>query len=295
MKTVFKHHSEVCHVWAQQKQSEGTAGNISFRNNFIYSYHWWIMAKFINDNTVLMRNWPYSSATSRHLSHVASAIPDYVNIIYCYDPGNIDDSVNDFVNTIKESYNTFEKKRNKVYAYQENTNAYSDLEKLCKVMDRNIPDITHYLIGNESVYVRMIEEEEKRAEELQEKREQKERERQAKIQEFLQSDKARQLQDNWRNGEGDYSAYYNHSELGTIRLFNYPALRLKDNQVQTSMGATVDVRPAKILLHKIRNGEDIKGFQLNYYTVIGMNGALKIGCHEIPREEIEMFAAINNW
>ena len=38
MRRVLKNHDEVCHVWAQQTQSEGRAGNIFFRDKSIYSY-----------------------------------------------------------------------------------------------------------------------------------------------------------------------------------------------------------------------------------------------------------------
>src|ERR1700679_3803476 len=38
MKRVFNSNDQVCHVWAQQKQSEGRAGSIFFSGDTIYSY-----------------------------------------------------------------------------------------------------------------------------------------------------------------------------------------------------------------------------------------------------------------
>lgn len=41
------------------------------------------------------------------------------------------------------------------------------------------------------------------------------------------------------------------------------------------------IKAAKVLYQRIKDGKDIKGFDLNGYTVIGLNGILKIGCHKI--------------
>ena len=41
------------------------------------------------------------------------------------------------------------------------------------------------------------------------------------------------------------------------------------------------VKEAKILYNKIIKNEDIKGFKIDYYTVIDLDSKLKIGCHNI--------------
>ena len=38
-----------------------------------------------------------------------------------------------------------------------------------------------------------------------------------------------------------------------------------------------------------------KGFKIGLYTVIGINGTLKIGCHEISHSEINRIAKLLNW
>ena len=109
MKTVFKNHSEVCHVWASRTQETGSAGNISFNDNVILSYHWWPMANFISDNVVLVVNHSYSNSTSKHINLVNRAIPSYYKKVYCFSPGsqygnNIPhkDNINNFVEKIKD-------------------------------------------------------------------------------------------------------------------------------------------------------------------------------------------------
>lgn len=65
--------------------------------------------------------------------------------------------------------------------------------------------------------------------------------------------------------------------------------------VETSKGARVDLDKAKVLFDLIKSGRDIKGFDLDGYTVIGLNGVLTIGCHKIERKEINRFAKLLNW
>ena len=72
-------------------------------------------------------------------------------------------------------------------------------------------------------------------------------------------------------------------------------LRIEGNEVVTTGGARVPVKEAKILLARIRAGKDIKGFKIGFYTVISINGTLKIGCHEFEKSEIDTFTKFYNW
>jgi hypothetical protein len=65
--------------------------------------------------------------------------------------------------------------------------------------------------------------------------------------------------------------------------------------VETTKGARVSYEAAKLLYSMIKAGKDIKGHNIDGYTVISLNGVLKIGCHEIPREEVDRFAKLMNW
>ena len=75
MKRVFRNHDEVCHVWAQQTQSEGKAGNIFFEGKSIYSYRRrFEAARFVDRETVLLNSYRYSVSTAQHLSLIRQAV-----------------------------------------------------------------------------------------------------------------------------------------------------------------------------------------------------------------------------
>ena len=75
-------------------------------------------------------------------------------------------------------------------------------------------------------------------------------------------------------------------------LYNLPQsllrLSLDKTNVETSKGVKIEVKKSKVLYKLIEAGKDIKGFKLDYYTVIGIkDNILKIGCHNIPLKEVE--------
>src|SRR5690554_4601425 len=77
MRHVFKNNAECAHVWASRNQGDGRAGNVNFIGDSIYSYRWWEMARFMEikgETIVLMRNWSYSSNTSKHMNYVIGAL-----------------------------------------------------------------------------------------------------------------------------------------------------------------------------------------------------------------------------
>ena len=83
MKTVFSN-SEVAHVWAQQNQNEGRnpGGSFYFYNKTIYSYgRHFPIATFHDSGAVLFTTQGYSNTTSRHISHVCSAI-SHKTVVY---------------------------------------------------------------------------------------------------------------------------------------------------------------------------------------------------------------------
>jgi hypothetical protein len=82
----------------------------------------------------------------------------------------------------------------------------------------------------------------------------------------------------------DIEAFMNYESnyLNSYRVIEAYVRISKDGEsIETSKGVKVPVREAKILYNKILKGEDIKGFKIDYYTVISLNGTLKIGCHSI--------------
>jgi len=119
------------------------------------------------------------------------------------------------------------------------------------------------------------------AEQLQIEREQRaknERAAKAKANRKLHADELKALNE-WKTGERDYLRYQS--------TISGAYLRIKGDNVETSENASVSVKAAKLLCKMIQAGKDIKGYNIEGYTVISLNGTLKIGCHDIPRSEVE--------
>lgn len=79
MKKVFSSISQCIHVWAQQTQQEGKAGNVFFDGPTLYSYRLdYPIAKFItnkkDEKAVLFRPDRYSSSTSQHEAAARQAV-----------------------------------------------------------------------------------------------------------------------------------------------------------------------------------------------------------------------------
>jgi len=101
------------------------------------------------------------------------------------------------------------------------------------------------------------------------------------------------------NGENVSTRHYINSYIRNYSNdgmeFSQTRLRIKNDSVETSRQAYVPLKEAKLLWNFIKEGRDIKGHKIGGYTVISMNGVLKIGCHEIKREELDRFVEKYNW
>lgn len=74
------------------------------------------------------------------------------------------------------------------------------------------------------------------------------------------------------------------------RLYDSPEDYLRVSQdgqfVETSQRVRVSIKEAQTLYRLIVAGKDIKGFVIGGYTVISINGTLKIGCHHINMDSV---------
>jgi hypothetical protein len=304
MKKVFKNHAEVCHVYASRSQETGTAGNVSFKGNIILSYHWWPMANFVNDNTILIVNHSYSSSTSKHLSLLNRAISDQYNRIYVLQPcekesgyyargynlEKIPHEVNiaDFLEKIKtyfENFKTSHKYKPNIIQWQRGI--INEMIKYCQLFNIAIPDFNEYSLEKD-IYYEQAAKQEDHLKELETKREEK---RRKLISQFGSEIEA--LKNDWINGKSNRTDFYD--KLTGYIHFDKTYLRVKNDTIETSLGANVPLREAKLLYDMIQRKDSIKGHQIGHYTVIGINGTLKIGCHEIERDEINRIAKLLNW
>ena len=79
--------------------------------------------------------------------------------------------------------------------------------------------------------------------------------------------------DKFMNYELDYCRFY--SEEDFIRISQVGQF------IETSQKVKIPIKSAKILYKMIQSGKDIKGYKIEDFTVISLNGTLKIGCHHI--------------
>lgn len=77
-KQVYNSHSQLSHVWAQQTQLSGRAGNMFFDEEGIYSYGYHYKAARIHTvkghRFALVNSHRYSISTGKHLSEIGSAL-----------------------------------------------------------------------------------------------------------------------------------------------------------------------------------------------------------------------------
>ena len=265
MKTVFSNR-ELTHVYAQQSQHYGRSANMFFEGTELYSYgKHYLLAEFIDNETVLINDTGYSNTTSKHISLAISATSHKRQFfVKETDLTEVYNTITDYLQKLPKArvnkeyylkvifklfkslneYLEYTKRKTKVSKLKE----YKELKKIVSRLE----------IDKEQILLEVAEQNKKRYQRQQEK--QKE-----------------QIQ-NFRIHEKNY-------------LHNLPQsllrLSLDKTNVETSKGVKIEVKKAKVLYKLIEAGKDIKGFKLDYYTVIGIkDNILKIGCHNIPLQEV---------
>lgn len=266
-------HNEVAHIWAQQSQYEGHAGNMFFKGQSIFSYgrHFEI-ARFIDNDVVLFTSKSYSVSTSKHKSITYRAInhKKVFTVPYFIDhSGNIKHYTDNAQAHIKKAA------KSRKYAEYELKSAEDFINEM-----KEYAEYFNIELRDESLnLVQLLENNTLLSEETKQKIKQAEADKRK-----AEAEKKKEEIQEWLNGER-YS-------LNTDKIY----LRRKDDIVQTSHGADVPVLEARLLYHAVKNGLDVKGKTIGYYTVISFNGkVLTIGCHKLTIEEINRFAATQNW
>lgn len=274
----------VCHAFANNESLNGQSSNIFFYNNKAYSYgqHYCLAEKF-NTFTVV-NDKGYSSSTSKHISYMFSALmgqktfdtTDIVpELVYNSLMSNIDklkralkpDTYIGFIQMYLSSYFDFWER-----------DEYKNIASICDYncnSEKNgitykdlITDIANSYPTTKEDVGAFFAEKEKREKELQDKIDAKNKEK------HLQSVK-------------DFLSYKRYSVEYRPQNF-LEILRIsKDGLfVETSAGARVNIKSALLLYKMIQAKKDIKGYQIDFYTVISTNRTLKIGCHNIDMKSV---------
>lgn len=285
MKKVFKNQAEVAHVWAQRTHPEGRAGSnahLFFEGDTIYSYgHHFPIAKWLDENTVLFTTRKYSVTTSGHMRDVHSAIRSGVKIYYVYNPtdtpsSNAETWIRDLVLNqarIKRA------RKNKEFYLREAENSLLSLKEFLKRFKVKIPlDVKaewELIKSGQFLDGEAWKKYEKRRAEIDAemgRRREEERKR-------IEAENAEKLEQ-WKNGE-DVSIYSDNPLL----------LRVKDDTIQTTKGASIPLAVALKLWGRIKAGADVIGMSLGYYKIDSFNGdVLMVGCHAIPLSEMKRLA-----
>ena len=279
MRKGFSNHHEVCHIWAQQKQSEGKASRIFFEDKSIYSYgRHFEMARFIGANTVFITTRKYSVTTAKHLSLVRRAV-SHKTVFEVPSFTDHAENVQHYIELARESFDKAKRARTppppplgvakntvtvlREYLEQFPTPIPESHAELWTALDHGT-----YLDGEVQAQLLKKEREARKAELDSQRlaREAREREEQ-------------ELLEKWIAGEIGYG------------FFSAMRLRVRENEVETTHGAKVPLIEARKLYRALKAGINVAGQHIGHYTVTRLDQEeIIIGCHRIPLAEIERIA-----
>jgi hypothetical protein len=278
MRTVFSSQSEVAHRWANQTQEHAKSGPLSFRGVYAYSYNTPIARIHdINGHRIaIISDIFYSSTTCKHRSHLHTAV-SHLTVLYSksgidnieavlleYQERFLDELIKNATSAIRPYFEEALKNID-YFNYIANKLGFKHLEL---ILDKEL-----FELGKEYQRFRNLRNAELNAnyEECQRvKQEKLAKERQAKIDEELPT---------WLNG----------GMRNSVLSFMEPSfIRINENRVETTGGASVGLREANLLMDALLAGKNVKGTEINGYSVIGFDreqGTVKIGCHNISFDQ----------
>lgn len=286
MKKVFNN-SEICHVFAQQTQNEGrtSANNIFFYDNKIYSYGYhYKLAEIIENNTILINNSGYSSSTGKHINLITNATRQYNQFFYN------DICLNNVYNSIINASISIIKARLKeryanliISKFEKLINFANEFNKVVKKSNytqdsfltlielkqneqfKQIEKIYNEIAKDKDKFIEAGKERERKA------KEKREKEFKESLQKF-------------------FNYELNYLSIKTDEDF----LRISEDktQVETTQGVKIPIQEAKKLYELIELGVNIKGLRISNFTIISINGTLKIGCHKINIKNVHEIGQI---
>jgi hypothetical protein len=282
MRTKYSSNSELSHIWANDPDPSigKSANSMSCQNGKLYSYSTCI-AQIIGD-TVIYNTHSYSVTTSKQQGYMQSATSHYSKKIYLDIPRRGLDSLvfnqRDFEEiVIKPNANKandllVKASRSKKYATLYSGQAFSIIKNLEKYalftgLFYSCPDI----------------------DDLQELAIKADKEAKA-LEKIRRAERIKEQEEaliNWRKGED------------VRNRFEITALRIKEDQIETTKGARIPLDHAIKFWGLIKSWhekgvsyvKDHHSIHLGNYSVNRFeNGILTVGCHSIPYSEIENIA-----
>lgn len=286
MKKVFNN-TEICHVYAQQTQTEGrtTTNNIFFEDNKIYSYGYhYKLAEIIENNTIIINNTGYSNSTSKHINLIRNATRQYNQ--YFYNDICLNNVYSSILNASKSIIKARLKERYANLIISKFENLINFANEFNKVVKSNKHTQDSFITLIELKQNEQFQEIEKIYNEIAKDKDKfieagKERERKAK-------EKAK------KEFNESLQKFFNY-EINYITLkTDEDFLRISQDktQIETTQGVKIPIQEAKKLYELIQLEVEIKGYRISNYTVISINGTLKIGCHKINIKNVHEIGQI---
>lgn len=279
---------QLAHVWASGSAASGYGSHFSFEGNNLYSYSTRVAVKIPEKEAVLITNNKYSVSTSTQVNMAEDATTHLnqfrVKVFATNAEGNRV-NVLDYMERIDAILRKIPRARDcKSSLEREAQNLVSELEKYMHLFGFNInrlpKDKREKLARWSADKAGMCTPEELARLAAMDKAEQ---------------DKAlravnRELKD-WQRGAVEHLTTNASTALKDIVL-----LRVKGKDVQTSRGAYVPAKAARIMYKAWAAGRNIHGLQIGHFTITSANKEqVKINCHLITAEEINRLAKLEGW
>jgi len=287
MITAYRNYDNLLHAWiyGDNKFSGHTPNNRLFaESNLLYSYRYGAMiAKKLDNQTILVDTRSFSSTTSKQQSLLRRAIPNNWNVIYVEDPSQTPKVlIQRSIYKIKDTLDKIPKAISKKLEYLQIANYERiNILKLIAIYPEQCSLTDFRWLENSFEPKNYIDEV------WLKKQEEKEAKRKLKQQ---KEDEFRTLK-----GEEQLALWLNFE---TNDCYSYTGLtRLRYNEkaqvIQTTQGITIHKDKVKELYELLRDGKDVIGLKIdNTYTVISLkDGVLCIGCHKLDIKQLLTFGS----
>lgn len=283
MKRVFPKSSDVIHLFAQQTQTDARCANVFFKpssydrewGDEIYSYgHHYLLGKFIADSVIIIDDTGYSVTTSKHISEIRYATSQYTQFFVT----EID--INLVLRDVKSNLEKLSRARKPELYINAINRAFNQLNKWRIFMSSNRAIKSKYKVrANDSKF--------KAIKKIVESLKVDSVEAIEKLKKFEANKKKREAAKERKRLKIALEKFYGY-ETNYARIGSEDFVRLSQDgeSIETTQGISVSVKEAKVLYKMILAGKDIKGHNIDGYTVTGINGTLKIGCHNINKESM---------
>jgi hypothetical protein len=267
MKTVFSNYDCV-HTFAQRTQDKGRTSNnnIFFEGDKIYSYGYhYELGRFLDDKTILINDKGYSNSTAKHISLLIGATSQYkqyyktktdINIVYRH--------------TMYLKYWLAKARKPEIYI--------SQIYSLWNSFNEYINERKRNELRKEEKYKELLLfvdslQEETSIEDLRNWAKEEEKKKREKQKKQLTKSLAK-----FREYKKDYFRIGNNDYLRLSKCAQF---------VETSQGVKIDAQEAKRYLKLLKSGAMMRGAKIGNYTTISFDKLLRIGCHNISKEEIQ--------